>query len=64
MPTSRGHITNQLAAPNSAPTQQLLARIGTPVRKQLQYRQTSAPLRHLRDDHGRLCDKLGFKYIC
>jgi hypothetical protein len=27
------------------------------------YRQTGAPLRHLRENHGHLCDKLGFKYI-
>lgn len=63
MPTSHGRITNQLATTDSAPTQQLLAQIGTPVRNQLQYRQTGTPLRHLRDNHGRLCDKLGFKYI-
>ncbi len=27
------------------------------------YRQTGAPLRHLRENHGHLCDKLGFEYI-
>ena len=27
------------------------------------YRQIGAPLRHLRENHGHLCDKIGFKYI-
>ena len=28
------------------------------------YRQIGAPARHLRENHGHLCDKLGFEYIC
>ena len=27
------------------------------------YRQIGAPVRHLRDNYGYLCDKLGFEYI-